>query len=462
MKKFYDVHMHAFDLSHPNLSAFIFNEDLLKSLWDWKFRAGLLLAPVFSFLPNRLLTGLIKKVGTKNPYVKNTLSFYDIPIEYQFLLLDYFLKYPDKEEDVVVEEDNRFTVEGEDFDKMVLCPLTIDFGYKNINEEGIFYNKAPFKPIAKQVGDLFYSIHTYYRFDLKMPEEKERNRADRLSGAKLKLEEIDKPLTDIKKEKLFEIYPFMGLNTQNYTMEELRGKPYTGLLEKYFRDFDKNDTASARAGRLYDKMGVFNGKMYEKDEEVYKNIFAGIKVYPQLGFDPYPDDKAEREKVEFVYDYCVEKRIPLMTHCSDGGFKVGNFDRETGPSGKWEKVLENFPALTVCFAHFGHQKSGKKTWEKAIIALVEKYENVYTDISCNDCSPEFYKQLRNNLGMYTGIRNKVLYGSDFSINMLASKIPSYNRYFHRFTENMHDMRQNLYVTNPENFLFGGSSDFNIG
>ena len=45
MKTFYDIHMHAFDLSHPNLSVFLQREDLIDVWWtaygrlryDWRF-----------------------------------------------------------------------------------------------------------------------------------------------------------------------------------------------------------------------------------------------------------------------------------------------------------------------------------------------------------------------------------------------------------------------------------------
>jgi len=32
MKTFYDIHTHAFDLSHPNLSVFLQREDIIESV----------------------------------------------------------------------------------------------------------------------------------------------------------------------------------------------------------------------------------------------------------------------------------------------------------------------------------------------------------------------------------------------------------------------------------------------
>jgi len=446
MKKFYDIHMHALDLSHPNLSAFLFKEDLISSVINWKIRLATLIVPLGAFLPKRFIVRQIKSILDENTFIKNTLSFYEIPIEYQFLLVDYFLKYPEKQGDIIVGTNNEFSINGELFDKIVLCPLAIDFGYKNMNEQGVFYNKAPFKPIAKQLGDLFYAIRTYYRFNLGIDD----------NPLKLKLIDHNKTLDESKQEKLFEIYPFMGLNTQNYTLDKLKGeedKP--GLLDKYFSNFRFNESPQQRRDRLFSKLGTFDGKMYEKDETTYKDIFAGIKVYPQLGFDPYPGKKEEREKVEFLYQYCIDKRIPIMTHCSDGGFKVGDFNDITNPGKKWKEVLKNFPELTLCFAHFGRQGNGAKDWQNSIIELT-KYKNVFTDISCNDATPAYYLELNNTINRETtNLKSKIIFGSDFSINMFASKVKSYNHYLKVFLDsNQLENKQDLCLYNPEVFLFG--------
>lgn len=444
MKKFYDIHMHAFDLSHPNLSAFVLRKGLIDSLLTCKTRW---LLPIVAILP-RLTLDKAKKYLKEHPFIKNTLAFYEIPIEYQFLLVDYFLKNPNNTDDIVVGPNNVFKVDDDEFSKIVMCPLAIDFGYSRINEEGVFYNKAPYKPIAKQVGDLFYSIKTYYRFNL-VP--------DPNNPLKLKLEEITgKTLEDIKREKLFEIYPFMGLNTQNYSLEDLKGENgKQGLLDKYFSNFTADETAQSRRDRLFQKMGQFDGKMYEDDESIYKDIFAGIKVYPPLGFNPHPDSSVELDKVKYLYEYCISKRIPIISHCSDGGFEVGEDKCITDPREKWTKVLNEYPTLTLDFAHFGMQRSGATDWQKAIVELTKK-ENVYSDVSCNDADEKYYKNL--NLAIEKAgehLKSKMLFGSDFSIALISSPINSYNQYLKAFV-NSKSLRykQPMSVTNPERFLFG--------
>jgi predicted TIM-barrel fold metal-dependent hydrolase len=203
-------------------------------------------------------------------------------------------------------------------------------------------------------------------------------------------------------------------------------------------------------------MGKLDSNMYVSTPDYYTDIFAGIKLYPQIGFDPYPDDLEERKKVEELYKFCIDRRIPIISHCSDGGYKVGDYDPLTSPEGKWKKVLEAFPELTLNFAHFGSQKNDKKaSWRSAIIDLVEKYPNVYTDISCNDATANYYDELEKLFnGKNPALPEKLLYGSDFSINLLVVKIKSYNEYLKQFINAKLSYKNNLCEFNPKKFLFG--------
>jgi hypothetical protein len=453
--------MHAFNLSHPNLSVFFNREDLLnKVIGGLNFIKSFLLIIALAVLSplialclllyalftmqnlKRVIKKLInyildlKSISGAVNQIFRTLSFYEIPMEYQFLVLDYYLR---SKEPKFNHESDQLTIGKERYDKIVLCPLVIDFGRKNI-PAGFFYNFSPKSPIANQVGDLLYAIRTYYRFDIE-----EINGKLRLSS------EIN--LEEGKRTKLFEIYPFMGLDPQNHDKWE----DIKSLLDKYFTDFEKDESAETRRNKLFAKMGERDSNMYNPTEGYYYNIFAGIKVYPQLGFDPYPNDLEKREKVEKLYEYCINKRIPIISHCSDGGYKPEDNDELTSPMGKWKKVLEReeFQNLTLCFAHFGSQKSRKTQWRDAIVELTKIYPNVYTDISCNDMTPEYYKELEKLFNAQNPqLHERVLFGSDFSINMLASEVQSYNQYLKAFSDAELTHQVDLCEHNPEKFLFG--------
>ena len=94
MKTFYDIHTHAFDLSHPNLSVFLQREDLIDSVVDnvWTLSSRWLL-PFASLIPKSSIKKFVyNKVSGFRNQLNNTLAFFEIPVEYQFPVIDYFLK----------------------------------------------------------------------------------------------------------------------------------------------------------------------------------------------------------------------------------------------------------------------------------------------------------------------------------------------------------------------------------
>jgi hypothetical protein len=445
--RFYDIHFHAMDLSHANITAFIsrFFEDediflnkkfikkqLKKNFPIWK-KMLLPLVPN-SLLAKKILKGIKEnKILDEVENIRNLLSFMESSILYDFLILDYFLKNKES----IVSENNEFKIGSLEYNKIVICPLIMDFGYKNIHSPEIFYNIPPQKPITSQIRDLFKSIHTYYHNEIEV---KKQNSISKFN--------IYHRNTD-KKEKLFEIYPFMGINTQNYTYEEIEE-----MLTKYFSDFKGNDTLEERRKKLFDKMGEFDGDL-EQPSYDYSNIFAGIKVYPPLGFEPWPENNEEKMKVELLYKTCVEKNIPVISHCSTGGFKVTDRAGEfTDPGNQWAKVLQAYPALKIDFAHFG---SGDKKWRKTIIKSIKKYENVYADFSCNTHGDEYYKELKQTLinNPNQKLDDRILFGSDFMINLIWLK--SYNEYLKIFIDTSYlndEIKSKFTNRNSEKFLYG--------
>ncbi|MDR1699163.1 MAG: amidohydrolase family protein [Prevotellaceae bacterium] len=418
----------------------------------------------------------------------DTLSFFEIPHEYQLLVLEYHLRECEKNPDLCIDKDNKLILGNNTYDKIVLCPLVIDFGHKDIGK--VEFNFSPKRPITNQTGDLFYAIRTYFRFGIDV--------IDKEQGLfKLSDEIKDWYKKEVKEQKIFEIYPFMGIDTQNYSLKDLKK-----LLDKYFRTFSKNDLAEDRRNKLFDKMGMFDSNLYRdrnplSEEEIkylenkhispdYQYAFAGIKFYPQLGFDPYPNNSDKKipiseiqklieeenwkeewtdwdtplNKVRFLYQYCIEKRIPVTTHCSDGGYKTkDDNDNLTSPAGKWEKVLADFPNLTLNFAHFGRQKNGKTEWRNKIIEFInnDNYPNIYTDISCNDMSPKYYKKLADDLKSKgnTKLQNHLLFGSDFAMSLLATDSESYDQSLTAFTNANFGSQDFFCHHNAEKFLFGG-------
>jgi hypothetical protein len=135
-------------------------------------------------------------------------------------------------------------------------------------------------------------------------------------------------------------------------------------------------------------------------------IYWGVKTYPRLGYDPADFNKYPQ--LREMYQKCG-KNIPLLTHCSRGGMAGADYycyakynpapaglvgkDKErfdaltADPSnldhtefwyadtfaapGNWENVLNQFPSLRLCLAHFG----GYDTWCQ--VGVFEDIESLY-------------------------------------------------------------------------------------
>lgn len=108
----------------------------------------------------------------------------------------------------------------------------------------------------------------------------------------------------------------------------------------------------------------------------------------------------------------------------------------------WEPVLENFPELHLCLAHFGGDewRQGTKNdwlekppsrWVQGIVDLTKKYRNVYTDISCLNLSDKLFcdsDTVRSSMVNYLGglgkpdrthLRDKIIFGTDWYLTMIT-------------------------------------------
>ena len=454
--KFYDIHFHAMDLSHANLTAFvdryINNEDELRALLKKvlrpheKFLLSLLMPVLGIVFPYKTIAHFICKALKNESKVRNLLSFMETSVLYDFLIVEYYLRNVPKNHRHIIDQYNNINVGLKSYNKMILCPLIMDFGYSHLNNENFFYNIPPQKPVIAQIKDLFEAIHTYYTKDLTInPRVKDYTKFE------------IKDTTMEKSEKFFEIYPFMGINTANYSLKRIEY-----MLEKYFSKFSKTDTRDKRYKMLNDAMGTFDGDLSNKAK--CKNIFAGIKLYPPLGFHPWPQDKpndkgeSEQQKVEFLYQYCIDKNIPIICHCSTGGFVADKLHRAyTDPNAAWAKVLADprFETLKINFAHLG---SDDDKWTAKILELaLNPKHRVYADFSSNADSLDYYQKLNTQLSACNNnaIYDKIIYGSDFMINLL--KVNSLNEYMLYFIKTMafYDSQKHQFANkNPEEFLFG--------
>lgn len=434
---FYDVHMHAFNLSHPYLLAFIRR---------FKGKLGTLLffspvIPLFTKVPD-LWPAAASFMESKIGVAKNLLSVMENDIGSFFLLIENCLR---EGKDPPLRDD-ALRIGDRTYERIILTPLMMDFGYKGKTPPGqkkpektFHYDVPASKPIKEQVTDVFNGIKDY---------------------AKTKSsEELSKKFPGLGSEtgRVLEIYPFLGLNTQNYEHAEIKE-----LLDKYFGE------KALSKDELRANMGRFDGDI----DHMTTGSFAGVKVYPPLGFDPWPDgrhgDAEEMSKVELLYSLCCEKNIPITAHGGTGGFVTVDKKelRRYASVEKWEKVLAAFPDLRLNLAHFPMDE--KMLWllpnpahplRNAYVKLVLNHENAYIDFSCQVADDEYFVALGKALRrLPTPERKKlserILFGSDFAVNLLG--VESYNRCLSLYskTKALTEGEKHAFgCLNPERFLF---------
>jgi hypothetical protein len=440
---FFDIHMHVFNLSHPNISAFIkrFNPNTYMSF-------GILAAPVVGFLSliahvppfKQLIGGWVDKKFGK---IKNLLAVMEDDTDGVFLMLENCLR----EEGLL--DNNGLHIDGRTYSRVVLTPLMMDFGVKGKMDRTIHYKEPCRKLIRRQVYDVFSAIKYYFEFQYEKDPEKNKKRYPHIQPGD---------------RRIFEIYPFIPMNPRNYISKE----EMTGILDKYFVEYQGQWEA------LEKNLGKFPGDV----DRLSSNFAAGVKLYPPLDFDPWPEEekyrtdsgkqKAREEsmKVKALYEYCQRKGIPITVHGSESGFvgvdkwKLNEYTRID----KWDKVLSEYPRLKVNLAHFPVNEWNLHFFPKRkrlnqVIELLKKHENLWVDFSCRATSLKYYRELRK---LYDGstpdfqdrLLKRVMFGSDFSINLFD--IDSYNAYVALFDKDeafKSAEKHRFCCLNPQEFLF---------
>jgi hypothetical protein len=409
-RTFCDIHMHAMDLSHPNVLAF--TKRIMRVSLKLLFSGD---AEMFLHASKKSLF--------------NLLTVMENSIEDYFILMEYFLK----NKEPVPAAGGAIRIGTREFDTILLTPLIVDFGLKQI-KTNTFYNMALGKPVVGQTVDILNAIRKYCNceFAPKAGNDQEGTTVPRTSPP------------------IFEIYPFLGINTRHYDLSEMKE-----LLDRCFSGY------TGRRDDLHLHMGTFDGDI----TRVGSNVFAGIKLYPPMGFDPWPKDEPnEMKKVKYLYALCQDKQIPITAHCNDGGFALDKHSREYSNPERWRQVLGAFRLLKLNLAHLGNQGKLLKIlpwhgWRDTVVELIGTFNNVYTDISCLAFDDDFYVELNKLLddadpAMRDKLCNHILFGSDYMMNLVQAR--SYNDYLETFirTQQIEDeLKVLLCNENAVRFLF---------
>lgn len=182
-----------------------------------------------------------------------------------------------------------------------------------------------------------------------------------------------------------------------------------------------------------------------------KGPFYGVKIYPRLGYHP------ASKVVQDIFDICIERDLPVITHCGMSGFPSKDFSLDG--SGVWKYNdygnPEHFePALKkglrIDFAHMGSCDPEYK-WARTILRFMEKYEGVYSDLSCYTHREEIVK-IKELFGNNNSFKKRILYGSDFDVMSFTDDKISLEQYCRNFSELFPDEIENMRYRNVMRFL----------
>ena len=195
-------------------------------------------------------------------------------------------------------------------------------------------------------------------------------------------------------------------------------------------------------------------------DAIREHGFLGVKIYPLMGFAPYGNaeiaaqnpliydaqlrkirnfgarlDAALRE----LYDFCLEKDVPIMAHCSHSQYPNPDAAMLGSPDG-WASAIETagLAKLRLSLAHFGglwhlspHSPSPDLGWTRQAVNLLAdgRYPNIYADLGDYDMILDRDTQEQADdmavLGQVNGFlaalpaaqqaraRTRIMYGSDW-------------------------------------------------
>lgn len=536
----------------------IWNNILSWFIYVTGFLFSVILAYLLIFLIKKYFKKLFckKEKSKKIPHTINVLSIFENDLAHQlrYLEMDYLSMHQDIRDYIFTAgnpdprefydelkkmweaHDSKLEINGQEINTVILTPLMMNFnskGFEKLDKNKVHYNLPPAKLIIEQLIDLFNGIQSYYKTSLKVLEIYPfmgvnpgvyRHGVSVETDMKIKIPEklegkvvflpIIKMLVFVMEMTDEEQVFFLDSIKDDNLRKKVREKMNTFHLSDFEDGYPKDNTFPKMLDKYFGKYRgkakdfrkaykkTFGAKKNKTWRDIRSNFFSGIKIYPPLGFDPYPNEKPTEEELSkaktqkekdrmkadyfntwvnthFLYQYCIKKNIPMTTHCSDGGFVImeEKWSRMRAKPDCWASVLEDYPELKLNFGHFGIQLNSKKhgwgEWNKTIIDLIlnDKYPNVYADISDLGESKKKYKKLGE--AIHAAIREKatdevgrkdlwqklcenLLFGTDFMVNLFHTD--SYLSYIETWEDTdvfSNSEKVNLASANPHRFLFEG-------
>ena len=183
------------------------------------------------------------------------------------------------------------------------------------------------------------------------------------------------------------------------------------------------DLVKTRNGELYPFVAIdprrpdmiktlLSGAFFQGDPKFY-----GVKLYPRMGFHPLCKPMAA------VYKYCSDNNLPITFHCGKGGFPPSTTWKyfDFGNPANFEPVVQQYPNLRIDFAHLGSSDPTYE-WADKIVEMVNKYDNVYSDLSCYTEKDTLVYVKETYWDKNPKLKTRMMFGTDFDVMYFTGRI----------------------------------------
>jgi len=208
---------------------------------------------------------------------------------------------------------------------------------------------------------------------------------------------------------------------------------------------EQRDRGGNSHGLGVDESGNSIGNQ-EPMTKVRGGFYAGFKMYTAQGYKPF--DIKRLPILNDFYRQCTTFDIPIMNHCTpDGAYTYDRteyltfrhpddngpdedqskvidpeyyFNKQFVSPEAWKPVLEKWPNLRLCLAHYGGDKPLGRKWGEEILKMMKtrKYPNLYSDISSSFGIPEFRDHFKKVIQANKHLRSRILFGTDWYMTVM--------------------------------------------
>lgn len=176
--------------------------------------------------------------------------------------------------------------------------------------------------------------------------------------------------------------------------------------------------------------------------------FAGVKLYPPMGFKPIGNDgisfdhargrpngggAALDRELHRLYRYCNDNGVAIASHASRS-MGAGRGTENYAAPWLWQPVLAQYDRLHVNLAHFGgFDKHGGPGWMEQLAGMLSRFDNLYFDTGywteAMNGAPQRQVALETTKRLFAladpVAAGRMLYGSDWS---MIARLPQHGEF----------------------------------